>query len=166
MAQSGATAPISAPILPHILALDLAGRIARERLSRGYADLTPEEKAAVEGAVALDPEGQSLRSRERNPGSAGGCGRVLQRPGQILEEIFRRAREKWWPRTRDRERSAGAAPAERLLCLDGLGFGGYASRHLTLLYQQLPVRTARRKYPYSQCADLQCAQSRISAWRN
>src|SRR5215813_4111508 len=37
----------------HILALDLADRIARERLSRGYTDLTPEEKAAVEGAVAL-----------------------------------------------------------------------------------------------------------------
>ena len=37
----------------HILALDLADRIARERLSRGYNDLTPEERAAVEGAVAL-----------------------------------------------------------------------------------------------------------------
>src|SRR5262252_5522778 len=37
----------------HILALDLADRIARERLSRGYADLPPEERAAVEGAVAL-----------------------------------------------------------------------------------------------------------------
>ena len=37
----------------HILALDLADRIARERLSRGYTDLTPEERAAVEGAVAL-----------------------------------------------------------------------------------------------------------------
>jgi len=38
----------------HILALDLADRIARERLSRGNTDLTPEERAAVEGAVALD----------------------------------------------------------------------------------------------------------------
>src|SRR5215831_14905421 len=37
----------------HILALDLADRIARERLSRGYSALTPEERAAVEGAVAL-----------------------------------------------------------------------------------------------------------------
>src|SRR5215471_14907459 len=37
----------------HILALDLADRIARERLSRGYTNLTPEERAAVEGAVAL-----------------------------------------------------------------------------------------------------------------
>jgi len=37
----------------HILALDLADRIARERLSRGYIDLTPEERAAVEGTVAL-----------------------------------------------------------------------------------------------------------------
>ena len=37
----------------HILALDLADRIARERLNRGYTNLTPEEKAAVEGAVAL-----------------------------------------------------------------------------------------------------------------
>jgi nitric oxide reductase subunit B len=37
----------------YILALDLADRIARERLSRGYTDLTPEERAAVEGAVAL-----------------------------------------------------------------------------------------------------------------
>src|SRR5215469_7186348 len=38
----------------HILALDLADRIARARLSRGYPDLTAEEKAAVDGAVALD----------------------------------------------------------------------------------------------------------------
>src|SRR5262245_47098833 len=38
----------------HIMAVDLAERIARERLSRGYTDLTPEEKAAVDGAVALD----------------------------------------------------------------------------------------------------------------
>jgi nitric oxide reductase subunit B len=32
----------------HILALDLADRIAREHLSRGYPDLTLEEKAAVD----------------------------------------------------------------------------------------------------------------------
>src|SRR5215472_9999194 len=38
----------------HILALDLANRIARKRLSRGYTDLAPEEKAAIDGAVALD----------------------------------------------------------------------------------------------------------------
>src|SRR5215471_8815096 len=37
----------------HILALDLADRIARERLRRGYTGLTPEEKAAVGGAVTL-----------------------------------------------------------------------------------------------------------------
>src|SRR4029077_21042434 len=37
----------------HILARDLAERIARERLSRGYGDLTAEERAAVDGAVAL-----------------------------------------------------------------------------------------------------------------
>src|SRR5215510_4314542 len=37
----------------HIQALDLADRIARERLSRGYTDLSSEERAAVEGAVAL-----------------------------------------------------------------------------------------------------------------
>src|SRR5215470_1789963 len=57
----------------HILALDLADRIARERLSRGYTDLTLEEKAAVDGAVALVLEGRSLRSGERNAGSAGGA---------------------------------------------------------------------------------------------
>src|SRR5215471_942555 len=37
----------------HIMALVLGDRIARERLSRGYSALTPEEKAAVDGAVAL-----------------------------------------------------------------------------------------------------------------
>src|SRR5215831_17325719 len=37
----------------HIQALDLADRTARERLSRGYTDLSSEERAAVEGAVAL-----------------------------------------------------------------------------------------------------------------
>src|SRR5215467_4978092 len=49
----------------HILALDLADRIARERLSRGYPDLTPEEKAAVDGAVALD-----LKANRYDPTSA------------------------------------------------------------------------------------------------
>ena len=48
----------------HNLALDLADRIARERLSRGYADLTPEEKAAIEGAVALD-----LKANRYDPAS-------------------------------------------------------------------------------------------------
>src|SRR5215471_9795939 len=37
----------------HILALDLADRIARERLHRSYVYLTSDEKAAVNGAVAL-----------------------------------------------------------------------------------------------------------------
>src|SRR5215472_11899808 len=37
-----------------ILALDLADRIARERLGRGYAELKSDERAAVDGAVALD----------------------------------------------------------------------------------------------------------------
>src|SRR5262249_61518600 len=41
----------------HILALDLADRIARERLSRGYTNLTPEEQAAGDGALALDLKG-------------------------------------------------------------------------------------------------------------
>jgi nitric oxide reductase subunit B len=48
----------------HILALDLADRIARERLSRGYTDLTPEERSAVEGAVALD-----LKANRYDPAS-------------------------------------------------------------------------------------------------
>src|SRR6516164_1488375 len=48
----------------HILALDLADRIARERLSRRYSALTPEEKSAVEGAVALD-----LKANRYDPAS-------------------------------------------------------------------------------------------------
>src|SRR5215831_13236658 len=48
----------------HILALDLADRIARTRLNRGYPDLTPEEKAAVDGAVALD-----LKANRYDPAS-------------------------------------------------------------------------------------------------
>src|SRR5262247_1609000 len=38
----------------HILALDLIDRTARGRLRPGYTDLTFEEKAAINGAVALD----------------------------------------------------------------------------------------------------------------
>ena len=37
----------------HILALELAVRIARERLGRGYTDLNPEEKAAIDGAALV-----------------------------------------------------------------------------------------------------------------
>src|SRR5215470_4245496 len=48
----------------HILALDLADRIARARLNRGYPGLTPEEKSAVDGAVALD-----LKANRYDPAS-------------------------------------------------------------------------------------------------
>src|SRR5215472_6480414 len=48
----------------HILALDLADSVARERLRRGYTDLTLEEKAAVDGAVALD-----LKANRYDPAS-------------------------------------------------------------------------------------------------
>src|SRR5262244_2278188 len=48
----------------HILALELADRIARERLSSGYSALTTEERAAVEGAVALD-----LKANRYDPAS-------------------------------------------------------------------------------------------------
>ena len=56
----------------HILALDLADRIARERLSRGYAELTPEERAAVKGAVAL-----TLKANHYDPAN----GRLALPPG-------------------------------------------------------------------------------------
>src|SRR5215472_15425296 len=80
MAQFGAMAAISAPIFSaqslHILALDLADRIAHERLSRGYPDLKPEEKAAIEGAVALD-----LKANRYDPASARWlCRRVRPSP--------------------------------------------------------------------------------------
>src|SRR5262245_46069117 len=48
----------------HILALDLADRIARERLRRSYTDLSGEEKAAVDGAVALN-----LKANRYDPAS-------------------------------------------------------------------------------------------------
>ena len=48
----------------HILALDPAVPIARERLGRGYPDVNPEEKAAIDGAVALD-----LKANRYDPAS-------------------------------------------------------------------------------------------------
>src|SRR5215468_8419264 len=48
----------------HMQALELADRIARERLGRGYTDLTSEERAAVDGAVALD-----LKANRYDPAS-------------------------------------------------------------------------------------------------
>jgi nitric oxide reductase subunit B len=48
----------------HIVALDLADRIARERLHRSYAELTSDEKAAVNGAVAL-----ALKANHYDPAS-------------------------------------------------------------------------------------------------
>src|SRR6516165_9109998 len=47
-----------------ILAFDLADRIARERLGRGYTDLNPEERAAIDGAIALD-----LKANRYDPAS-------------------------------------------------------------------------------------------------
>ena len=82
----------------HILALDLADRIARERLSRGYAHLTPEEKAAVDGAVALD-----LKANRYNPAS-----RTLALPAGANESF--NGLVEYWTRYFDKpERNGGLA---------------------------------------------------------
>jgi nitric oxide reductase large subunit len=126
-----------------------ADRIARERLSRGYADLTPEETAAVDGAVALD-----LKANRYDPASG-----TLALPAGAAES-FNRLVEYWTRYFREPERNGGLAretvsdPQElrqltAFFALGGLGFGRYASRHFTFLHQQFPVRTAGRKYPNS-----------------
>jgi len=82
----------------HILALDLADRIARERLSRGYTDLTPEEKAAVDGAVALD-----LKANRYDPASG-----TLALPAGAAESF--NGLVKYWTRYFDGpERNGGLA---------------------------------------------------------
>src|SRR5262245_26064400 len=82
----------------HILALDLADRIARERLSRGYTDLTPEERAAVEGAVALD-----LKANRYDPAT-----RTLALPKGAAESFNRQV--EYWTRYFGRpERNGGLA---------------------------------------------------------
>ena len=82
----------------HILARDLADRIARERLSRGYADLTPEEKAAVDGAVALD-----LKANRYDPAS-----RTLALPAGANESF--NGLVEYWTRYFDKpERNGGLA---------------------------------------------------------
>jgi nitric oxide reductase subunit B len=128
----------------HILALDLADRIARERLSRGYGDLTAEERAAVDGAVAL-----VLKANRYDPTSG-----TLALPAGAAGSF--NGQVEYWTRyfagpertAGSPERSEGATPADRLLRLDGLGFGRHPSRHFAFLYQQFSVRTAGRKYPY------------------
>jgi nitric oxide reductase subunit B len=82
----------------HMLALDLADRIARERLSRGYADLTPEEKAAVEGAVAL-----VLKSNRYEPASG-----TLALPAGAAESFDRQV-EYWTKYFGEPERNGGLA---------------------------------------------------------
>jgi nitric oxide reductase subunit B len=82
----------------HILALDLADRIARERLSRGYAHLTPEETAAVDGAVALD-----LKANRYDPASG-----TLALPAGAAES-FNRLVEYWTRYFREPESNGGLA---------------------------------------------------------
>ena len=83
----------------HILALDLADRIAHERLSRGYPDLTPEEKAAVDGAVALE------RKANRYDTASG----TLALPAGAAES-FKRQLEYWTKYFGEPERNGGLAP--------------------------------------------------------
>jgi hypothetical protein len=130
----------------HILALDLADRIARERLNPVTLTLRPRRgprsrapsPSSSRPIATIQRQGRWL-CRTVRP--------ILQWSGRILDEIFRPAREKWRARPRGGERPTRATSAERLLRLDGLGFGSYASRHFTFLYQQLHLRTAGRKYP-------------------
>src|SRR5215469_14339587 len=82
----------------HILALDLADRIAHERLSRGYPDLKPEEKAAIEGAVALD-----LKANRYDPASG-----TLALPAGAAES-FNGLVEYWTRYFDEPERNGGLA---------------------------------------------------------
>ena len=82
----------------HILALDLADRVARERLSRGYTDLTPEERAAVEGAVPL-----VLKANRYDPASG-----TLALPAGALES-FNGQVEYWTGYFGGPERNGGLA---------------------------------------------------------
>jgi len=128
----------------HILGLDLAVRIARERLGRGYTDLNPEEKAAIDGAVALD-----LKANRYDPASGtlalpAGATECFNGLVEYWTKYFGEPERNGGLAQETVERSAGAAAADRLLRLDGLGFGSHPSRHLTFLYQQLSVRAAGR----------------------
>jgi nitric oxide reductase subunit B len=133
----------------HILALDLADGIARARLRRGYTDLTLEEKAAVYGAVALD-----LKANRYDPASG-----TLALPAGAAQS-FNRLVEYWTKYFDGPERNGGLAretvsdPRElrqltAFFTWTAWASAGDASRHLTFLYQQFPVRTAGRKHPYS-----------------
>src|SRR5215510_9537638 len=82
----------------HFLALDLADRIARKRLSRGYTDLTSEEKAAVDGAVALD-----LKANRYDPASG-----TLALPAGAAES-FNQLVENWTKYFGGPERNGGLA---------------------------------------------------------
>jgi nitric oxide reductase subunit B len=82
----------------HILALDLADRIARERLSRGYTDLTPEERAAVEGAVAL-----VLKATHYDPASG-----TLALPAGALESF--NGQVEYWTRYSASQRETAGSP--------------------------------------------------------
>ena len=119
----------------HILALDLADRIARERLRRGYTDLTLEERAAVDGAVALD-----LKANRYDPASG-----ILALPAGATES-FNGQVEYWTKYFAGPERNGGLAretvsdPQElrqlsAFFSWTALGFGGHTSRHLTFLHK-------------------------------
>jgi len=82
----------------HILALDLADRIAHERLGRGYADLTPDERAAVDGAVAL-----VLKANRYDPATG-----TLALPKGAAES-FKRQVEYWTKYFAAPERNGGLA---------------------------------------------------------
>ena len=150
----------------HILALDLADRIARERLSRGYAELTPEERAAVEGAVAL-----TLKANHYDPAN----GRLALPPGAA--ESFNGQVEYWTRYFGGPERNGGLArdtvsdPRELRQLSAFFAWTAWASAATRpgtshSYTNNFPYEPLAGNTPTGSALNLQRAQSRIPTWRD
>ena len=113
----------------HNWALDVADQAAQARFRRPYAEITPDQRAEIEGSVAR------TMKENRYDSSTGtlslecrGC-RLVQASDRVLDGLFPDAGQQRRVGREAGRRPPGIARADRVLCLDRVGFDRRAARH-------------------------------------
>ena len=123
----------------HNWALDAAEHNAQARFGRPYSELSQPDRASIDGTVAATM-GQNNYDAATGKLTLDPAGAELVQPSDLLlAGLFCPSGREWRTHCSGDRRSAGVAAAHGFLCLDSLGLGRRAARHLKLLHEQLSL---------------------------